>query len=104
MDVREGISGAVAIKIKEPVFESQTKNKLGNTDIRGWIVGEVKEAVVDFLHKNREAATNLEARIVHNEKLRKELNAVKKEAKEAARRIEIKIVTSHHAALVRLKL
>jgi len=91
VDVREGISGAVAIKIKEPVFESQTKNKLGNTDIRGWIVGEVKEAVVDFLHKNEAAAQKLENRIVQNEKLRNELNAVKKEAKEAARRIEIKI-------------
>ncbi len=91
VDVREGISAAVAVKLKEPVFESQTKNKLGNTDIRGWIVAEVKEAVVDFLHKNSEAAQNLENRIVQNEKLRKELNAVKKEAKEAARRIEIKI-------------
>jgi topoisomerase IV subunit B len=91
VDVRDGIFGVVAVKVKEPVFESQTKNKLGNTDVRGWIVNEVREAVVDFLHKNREAAQKLEERIVHNEKLRKELNAVKKEAKEAARRIEIKI-------------
>ncbi len=90
-DVREGISGSVAVKLKEPVFESQTKNKLGNTDVRGWMVAEVKEAVVDYLHKNREVAVQLEDRIVQNEKLRKELNAVKKEAKEAARRIEIKI-------------
>jgi topoisomerase-4 subunit B len=51
----------------------------------------VREAVVDFLHKHPEPARLLEERIVHNEKLRKELNAVKKEAKEAARRIEIKI-------------
>ena len=91
VDVRDGIFGVVAVKVKEPVFESQTKNKLGNTDVRGWIVSEVKEAVVDFLHKNSGEAKKLEARIVHNEKLRKELNAVKKEAKEAARRIEIKI-------------
>ena len=89
--MREGISGSVAVKLKEPVFESQTKNKLGNTDVRGWMVAEVKEAVVDYLHKNREVAVQLEDRIVQNEKLRKELNAVKKEAKEAARRIEIKI-------------
>jgi len=91
VDVREGIVGVVAIKLKDPVFESQTKNKLGNTDIRGWVVGEVKSGVVDFLHKNPEAAQKLKAKIIHNEKLRKELNAVKKEAKEAARRIEIKI-------------
>ena len=91
MDVREGIVGAVAIKLKDPVFESQTKNKLGNTDIRGWVVGEVKAGVVDFLHKNPEAGQKLKAKITYNEKLRKELNAVKKEAKEAAPRIEIKI-------------
>ncbi len=91
VDVREGIAGAVAVKLKNPVFESQTKNKLGNTEIRGWIVSEVKSAVVDFLHKNTEAAQILENKIVQNEKLRTDLNKVKKEAKEAAKRIEIKI-------------
>jgi len=91
VDVREGIGGAVAIKLKNPVFESQTKNKLGNTEIRGWIVSEVKSGVVDFLHKNVEISKQLEAKIIQNEKLRTELNAVKKEAKEAAKRIEIKI-------------
>lgn len=91
VDVRDGVFGVVAVKVKDPVFESQTKNKLGNTDVRGWILAEVKEAVVDFLHKHPEAARELESRIVHNEKLRKELNAVRKEAKEAARRIEIRI-------------
>ena len=58
--------------------------------MRGWIVNETREAIIDFLHKNQAAAGLLDS-IVHNEKLRKELNAVKKEAKEAARRIEIKI-------------
>lgn len=91
VDVREGISGAIAIKLKNPIFESQTKNKLGNTEIRGWIIGEVKSGVVDYLHKNSDAARQLETKIVQNEKLRTELNAVKKEAKEAAKRIEIKI-------------
>ncbi|MBN2037051.1 MAG: type IIA DNA topoisomerase subunit B [Chitinispirillaceae bacterium] len=91
VDVRESIAGAIAIKLKSPVFESQTKNKLGNAEIRGWIVSEVKSGVVDFLHKNGEAAKLLEAKIVQNQKLRTELNAVKKEAKEAAKRIEIKI-------------
>jgi topoisomerase-4 subunit B len=90
VDVREGIGGAIAIKLKNPIFESQTKNKLGNTEIRGWIVSEVKSGIVDFLHKNVEAAKLLEIKIVQNEKLRTELNAVKKEAKEAAKRIEIK--------------
>ncbi len=91
VDVREGFSGAVAVKLKSPVFESQTKNKLGNAEIRSWIVSEVRSAVVDHLHKNRTAAQELEKKIVSNEKLRKELNTVKKEAKEAAKKIAIKI-------------
>ena len=91
VDAREGMVGAVAVKIKEPVFESQTKNKLGNTDIRAWMVAQVREAVVDYFHKNPRTAQKLEEKIIRNEKLRKELNLVKKEAKEAARRIEIKI-------------
>ncbi len=91
VDVREGVAGAVAVKLKSPIFESQTKNKLGNTEVRGWIVSEVKSAVVDFLHKHTEASRKLEAKIVQNEKLRKELNTVKKEAREAARKIEVKI-------------
>tara|TARA_B100001250_G_scaffold393095_1_gene395525 strand:- start:9740 stop:11629 length:1890 start_codon:yes stop_codon:yes gene_type:complete len=91
VDVRDGTFAVVAVKVKEPIFESQTKNKLGNTDLRGWIVNETREAVIDYLHKNTDAAKQLEGRIVHNEKLRKDLNAVRKEAKEAAKRIQIKI-------------
>jgi topoisomerase-4 subunit B len=91
VDVRESVAAAVAIKLKNPVFESQTKNKLGNTEIRSWIVSDTRSAVVDFLHKNAESARKLQDKIQQNEKLRKELNTVKKEAKEQARRIEIKI-------------
>lgn len=90
-DVRDGIAGAVAVKLKNPIFESQTKNKLGNTEIRSWIVNDVKSALVDYLHKNGEAAKKLESKIIQNERLRKELNNVKKHAKEAAKRVEIKI-------------
>lgn len=90
-DVREGTAAAVAVKIQAPVFESQTKNKLGNTEIRSWIVTETKSAVDDWLHKNPEAARKLEQKILANEKLRTELNTVKKEAKEAARKIALKI-------------
>ena len=91
IDVREGIAGAVAVKLQSPVFESQTKNKLGNTEIRSWIVAEVKSAVVDFLHKNADAAGRLDQKITSNERLRKELNTVKREAKAAAKKIAIKI-------------
>jgi topoisomerase IV subunit B len=91
VDVREGLAGAIAVKLKNPVFESQTKNKLGNTEIRGWIVNAVREAVVDHLHRDREVAGKLENKIANNEKLRKELNVVKKEAREAAKKIALKI-------------
>ncbi len=91
VDAREGLAGAVSIKLKNPVFESQTKNKLGNTEIRAWVVNEVRSGVVDYLHKNKEAADKLENKIVSNEKLRKELNEVKKEAREAAKKVALKI-------------
>jgi topoisomerase-4 subunit B len=90
-DVREGCIAAVAIKLKNPVFESQTKNKLGNGDIRSWVVQAVKEGVEDWFHRNLEAGKKLEQKIVANESLRTELNAVKKEAREAARKITLKI-------------
>ncbi len=90
-DVREGTAAAVAVKIQSPVFESQTKNKLGNTEVRAWIVNQTKSGVDDWLHKNPEAARLLEQKILANEKLRTELNSVKKEAKEAAKKIALKI-------------
>ncbi|MBQ0162907.1 MAG: type IIA DNA topoisomerase subunit B [Treponema sp.] len=90
-DVREGMAAAILVKVKDPVFESQTKNKLGNTDVRVWIVPEVQSGLNDWLHKNPEAAKKIEEKIKANEKLRTELSAVKKEAKEAAKKISIRI-------------
>jgi topoisomerase-4 subunit B len=90
-DIREGTIAALAVKLKNPVFESQTKNKLGNSDIRPWILQAVRDAIEDWLHKNPEAAKLLEQKIVANEKLRTELNVVKKEAREAAKKIALKI-------------
>ncbi len=90
-DVREGIAAAVAVKLKNPMFESQTKNKLGNGDIKPWILQEVKRGVDDYLRRNPVAAKRLQEKIAHNEKLRTELNVVKKEAREAAKKIELKI-------------
>jgi topoisomerase-4 subunit B len=91
VDVREGIVGTILIKVKDPVFESQTKNKLGNTDIRAPLVQEVKDAVVKLLYQFPERANAIIERIVFNEKLRKELSAVKKEAKEKQKKISFKI-------------
>nr|WP_319473435.1 DNA topoisomerase IV subunit B [uncultured Sphaerochaeta sp.] len=90
-DVREGVVGAIAVKIKEPVFESQTKNKLSNTEIRTWIVNEVKDAIVDFLLKNTTEAEKINQKILNNEKLRKELNEVKKGARESAKKVSLNI-------------
>ncbi len=90
-DIREGITAAVLVRVKDPVFESQTKNKLGNTDIRQWIVSEVQSGLDDWLHKNPKAAEMLQKKIEANEKLRTELSAVKKEAKEAAKKVSIRI-------------
>lgn len=91
VDVREGIVGTILVKIKDPIFESQTKNKLGNTEIRGPIVQEIKDAVVDLLYKNPTTANALIERTVFNEKLRRELASVKKEAKEKQKKISFKI-------------
>ncbi len=91
VDVREGIVGAILVKVKDPVFESQTKNKLSNNEIRGGIVQEVKDAVQDLLYKNEDIAKKIVDRILFNEKLRKELAAVKKEAKEKQKKISFKI-------------
>lgn len=90
-DVREGIAAAVLVKIKDPVFESQTKNKLGNTDIRQWIVGEVMSGLNDWLHRNPQAAEKIKEKIEANKKLRTELSEVKSKAKEAAKKISIRI-------------
>ena len=91
VDVRDGIIGAILIKVKDPVFESQTKNKLSNSDIRAPIVQEVKEAVKNLLYKFPETGKKILDRILFNEKLRKELASVKKEAKEKQKKISFKI-------------
>lgn len=91
VDVREGIVGTILVKVKDPIFESQTKNKLGNNELRGPVVQEVKDAVVDLLYKNPTTANQIVQRIIFNEKLRKELANVKKEAKEKQKKISFKI-------------
>lgn len=91
IDVREGIVGAILVKVKDPLFESQTKNKLSNSEIRAPIVQEVKDAVQNLLYKHPEINKKILERILFNEKLRKELAAVKKEAKEKQKKISFKI-------------
>lgn len=90
-DVREGMIGAVAVKIQDPVFESQTKNKLGSTEVRPWIVQAVKEQVDLWLHQNEDAANALLEKVRTNERIRKELASIKKEARERAKKVAIRI-------------
>ena len=90
-DVREGILGAVAIRLKDPVFESQTKNKLGNTEIRGPLVTRIRDVVVDLLHRDKKAAEKLVEKIEDTQKLRKELQTVKKMARERAKAVSIRV-------------
>lgn len=90
-DVREGILGAVAIKLQDPVFESQTKNKLGSIEVRSWIVPAVKKQVVLWLHQNPDDAARLLEKVSMNEKLRKELSSIKKEARDRAKTVAIRI-------------
>ncbi len=90
-DVRDGIVGTLAVKVQEPVFESQTKNKLGNTDIKGWIVNAVREAVATYLYKFPESTELFMEKVQRNERVRKELQSVRKEAKAKAKKVAFKI-------------
>ena len=90
-DVREGMAGAVAIRLQDPVFESQTKNKLGNTEIRGDLVQQVREVVVDLLHRHPKSAERAIQKIEETVRLRKELQSIKKMAKERARATSIRV-------------
>ncbi|MCI5168712.1 MAG: type IIA DNA topoisomerase subunit B, partial [Candidatus Electrothrix sp. GM3_4] len=90
-DVRDGIVGTLAVKVQEPVFESQTKNKLGNTDVKSWIVHAVREAVATYLYKYPESTELFMNKVQRNERVRKELQSVRKEAKAKAKKIAFKI-------------
>lgn len=90
-DVREGMVGTIAIRLKDPVFESQTKNKLGNTEIRAELVTRVRDVALDLLHRNPESAERLQAKVQETSRLRKELQAVKKMARERSRAISLRI-------------
>jgi len=83
--------GAVAIRLKDPVFESQTKNKLGNTEIRTDLVNRVREELLHFFNRNKDIAEKILAKVNDTRQLRKELQEVKKLARERAKAITIRI-------------
>src|ERR1051325_516643 len=90
-DVREAMIGAVAIRLKDPVFESQTKNKLGNTEIRTELVNNVREELLHFFNRHKDIAEKIVAKAEDTKQLRKELQEVKKLARERAKAITIRI-------------
>jgi DNA gyrase subunit B/topoisomerase-4 subunit B len=90
-DVRESMVGAVSLRLKDPVFESQTKNKLGNTEIRADLVNRVREELLHFFNRNKEIAEKIIAKVQDTRQLRKELQEVKKLARERAKAITIRI-------------
>lgn len=90
-DVREAMVGAVAIRLKDPVFESQTKNKLGNTEIRTDLVNRVREELLHFFNRNKEIVEKIVAKVEDTRQLRKELQDVKKLARERAKAITLRI-------------
>jgi DNA gyrase subunit B/topoisomerase-4 subunit B len=90
-DVREAMVGAVSIRLKDPIFESQTKNKLGNTDIRTDLVNRVREELLHFFNRNKEIVAKIVAKVEDTRQLRKELQDVKKLARERAKAITLRI-------------
>lgn len=90
-DVREAMVGAVAIRLKDPLFESQTKNKLGNTEIRTELVNSVRQELLQFFQRNKAIAEKIMEKVKDTQQLRKELQEVKKLARERAKAITYRI-------------
>src|ERR1700726_3263436 len=88
---REGLVGAIAIRLQDPVFESQTKNKLGNTEIRTDLVNKVRETAIGLLHRHPEVSDQLLLKINETRRLRKELQDVRKLARERTAAISLRI-------------
>ena len=95
-DVRNCIIGAISVRIQEPVFESQTKTKLGSTTtapdgpaLRSWIVDFTASEIDNYLHRNPEVEKNIVDRIAQNERERKEIAGIKKLANERAKKANL---------------
>ena len=95
-DIRKSIISAISIKVVEPVFESQTKTKLGSTEmgdglptVRTYINDFIGTQLDNFLHKNAQTAESIQRKILQAEKERKELSGIRKLARERAKKASL---------------
>ena len=95
-DIRKSIVSAIVVRVEEPVFESQTKTKLGSTDmgpnapsVRTFVNDFMKTKLDNFLHKNPEVADMLLRKILQAERERKELSGIRKLAKDRAKKANL---------------
>ena len=94
-DVRTSIIAAISVKVTDPVFESQTKIKLGSKEIepgvsmRNFVMDFLGKQLDDYLHKHPETAQTLQKKIVENEKERKAISGIQKKARETAKKVSL---------------
>ena len=95
-DIRKSIVSAISIKVMEPIFESQTKTKLGSTEmggglptVRTFILDFVKRRLDNYLHRNTEVADSIQRKIFQAEKERKELSGIRKIARDRAKKASL---------------
>ena len=95
-DIRSSIIAAIAVKIEEPIFESQTKTRLGSKDmgpegpsVRNFVVDYIRKNLDDFFHKNGETARILLKKIQDSEKERKAISSIQKLARDRAKKVSL---------------
>lgn len=95
-DIRKSVAAAISIKVMEPVFESQTKTKLGSTDmggglptVRTYINDFMKRYLDNYLHKNPDTAEKIQKKILQAERERKELSGIRKLARDRAKKASL---------------
>ena len=94
-DIRTSIIAAISVKVTDPVFESQTKIKLGSKEIepgvsmRNFVMDFLGKHLDDYLHKHPETAQVLQKKIVENEKERKAISGIQKKARETAKKVSL---------------
>ena len=95
-DIRSSIIAAISIKVEEPIFESQTKTKLGSKDmgpegpsVRNFIAEFIKKQLDDYLHKNHETSKILLKKIQDSEKERKAISSIQKMARDRAKKVSL---------------